>query len=297
MELNQRAWRMLSEDERTALSLQHGMDKSSWQSGEIMSKSHYKYLEIKYRAEFFLKLFTEHLELYEEVIPDYVTGDKIVLTYFNLCISKRLKPIPALSVITQEFGKIPKLLLTDRIIQQFKKWAKEDNVYNHSTMNLVKEFDRWNNFRILPKEIQEPSAYKRRVKNSYKKQIKTTCGIHVLAIDKIKKLYETTKSPSMYLPLISENKPIILRLKINKGSLGIVNTIGIYTFKNHNDADFYIQSIFNYIYKGYKQCTDGLDFWPKYRDITQRAYNYQEVMKITPSRKYLQYAMQKLKFV
>ncbi len=297
MTINQQAWALLSQDEKTALSLQLGMTKSSWESGEIMNKSHYKYLEIKYRGVQFLKMFTEHLEVFDEIVPNYVKGDGLVIKYLKLCLEKRMKPIPAMVVLSQEFGRVSKAILNEKITNQFKKWETEDNAIHQTVMNLVKEFDRWNNFRILPKNIQEPSAFKRRVKNAYKKQIKATCSLHELAIEKIQKLYGTKKSPSMYLPLISNSKPIILRIKINNGSMNVVNTISLYTFKSQEDATNYTNAIFEYLGKGKKDCIDGLTFWPKYRDIIQRAVNYQKIMQINPSRKYLQLAMEKLNFV
>lgn len=296
--MNKQAWEILSKDEQLALSLQLGMDKSSWESGEIMAKSHYKYLEIKYRAEHFLKMFTEHLELYDFIIPEYVTGDKLIIHYFRLCIQERKKPLEAIKELTLiSKANVHKPMINERIIKQLKIWDNEDNAHNKTIHNLVKDFDRWNNFRILPKECQEPSAFKRRVKNAYKKQIRTVCSIHELAIKKIKRLYRTKKCPSMYIPLISNRKVKILRLRINRNSLNVVNTIGLYAFNKKKDAKEYIHALYHYLGKGKKNCNDGLEFWPMYRAIIQRARNYGIVMQISASRKYLQYAMQKLEFV
>jgi hypothetical protein len=296
MTLNEKAWAILSKDEKMALSLQYGMTKSSWESGEIMNKSHYKYLEIKYRAEFFLKTFTEHFEIFEDVIPSFVTGDNIAITYFRICLEKRVKPMEAIYEITEKFGRVPKTILNTKIIATLKKWENEDNAYNKNSLNLVKEFDRWNNFRILPKEVQEPSAFKRRVKNSYKKQIKTIRSIHPLALEKLKKLYEAKGSPYLYLPLLTP-KIEILKVKNNQTSSKVFDELGLYTFKNIDDARDYSTQIFHYIAKGKKECIDGLEFWPKYREIIKKATNYNQVMKISSSRKHLQMAMDKFKLL
>ena len=292
MLLNSRAWDILLEDEKIALSLQLGMEKSSWESGEILNRSHYKYLEIKYRAEQFLKMFTEHLEVFDELFPKFITGNKIVIFYFRCCIEQRKKPLESMVLIEKEFGKITKSFLNTKIISTLKAWEDNDNAYNKTTLELVKEFDRWNNFRILPKEIQEPSAFKRRIKNYYKKQIKIVSSIHPLAIKKIKKLYETKNTPYLYLPIIT-NKPEVIRVKVNKQSCEIFNSLGLYTFKDKDLALEYITNINSYLIKGKKQCKDGLDFWPRYRELIKQASNYHEAMKISSSRKYLQMAMQK----
>lgn len=297
MEMNKIAWGLLLEDEKMALSLQLGMDKSSWESGEIMNRSHYKYLEIKYRAEFFLKMFTEHLELFDTIFPDYITGDKLVIAYFRLTIEKRNKPMKALEMLFKEFGRTPKVYLNDQIVQQFKKWEKEDNAYNKACLTIIRDFDRWNNFRILPKELQEPSAFKRRIKNCYKKQIRVTHAIHELAINKLNQVYGTKRSPCMYVGLSCQGTTTILKLKINRGSLGILNQVGLYGFKDEKTATTYITSIAEYLGKGKKGCIDGLDFWPNFREIITTAVNYQQVMNISPNRKYLQLAMEKLQYV
>jgi hypothetical protein len=298
MILNDLAWNILSEDEKMALSLQLGMEKSSWESGEILNRSHYKYLEIKYRAEFFLKMFTEHLEVFDELFPPYLSGNKMVLFYFRQCIELRKKPLEVMVKIQEEFGKsVTKSLLNEKIISTLKDWEKGDNAYNKTTWELVREFDRWNNFRILPKEIQEPSAFKRRIKNSYKKQIKVMINIHPLALSKLKKLYETKNTPYIYLPIITDKNPEVLRMKANKASMEIFNHLGLYTFKDKNIALEYINNIHTYVIKGKKRCKDGLDFWPRYRELIKDSFNYNEVMKISSSRKYLQLAMAKFKLL
>lgn len=295
--INAQAWDILGEDEKTALSLQLGYDKSSWESGEIMGKSHYKYLEIKYRAEQFLKIFTEHFELFTELIPTYMSGDKVALDYLRVCISKRVKPVDAIREIYPTHGKIIKQGLHQKIIKTVTDWEKNERGDELAIFNLVKEFDRWNNFRILPKEIQEPSAFKRRVKNTYKKQIRHTCAIHPIAISKIMELHGAKKSPYLYLPVICEDGPSILKLRDNTNTIKTINTLSIYIFKKEEDAKQYVDKLWAYLSKDKKECTDGLEFWPQYRETIKLATNYHTVLQITPTRKYLQYAMEKLNFI
>lgn len=293
MKLNKYVWDILLPDEKMALSLQLGMEKSSWESGEILNKSHYKYLEIKYRAEHFMKMFTEYYELFNELFPSYLTGNKIAIGYFRLCIEKRYKPLKAIEILSQEHGKVHKKVLNALIIKTLKNWDSGENAYNKNALELVKEFDRWNNFRILPKEIQEPSAFKRRVKNSYKKQLRVIQSIHPIALAKLRKLYETNKSPYVYVPFLMDNNPEIYKMKVNKGSMEIFNNLGMYTFKDRKLAEEYIEGINEYILKGKKDCIDGLNFWPRFRELIKESYNYMEVMKISSSRKYLKIAMEK----
>lgn len=296
LKLNDKAWNMLTMDERSALRLQLGLGKSSWQSGEIMKRSHYKYLEIKYRAEHFLKLFTEYINLFGEVIPPNVSGNKDVLNYLRLCIEDRMKPMAALEILNKE-KRIIKSVLNEKIINQVEEWQDSKNAYEVTLYNLVMDFDRWNNFRILPKAVQEPSAFKRRIKNSYKKQIKVTTNIPTISLDKLIKHYQTKNNPSVWVPLIYKNQPAVFKMKLNNQSYSIFKTIGLYVFDYKKDAEEYIEAVAEYTGKGKKACTDGLDFWPKYREQIKKAKNYMDIQKITPSRKYLQTALSKLEYL
>jgi hypothetical protein len=253
MELNNEAWEMLTRDEQSALKLQLGMGKSSWQSGEIMNRSHYKYLEIKYRAEHFLKTFTEYAKMFGTVFPQDVKCHRVVMQYLSLCIKKRMKPKAAMEELNKD-KRITKAYLNEKLIQQIEEWQMSQNTYDVTFLNLVMDFDRWNNFRILPKAIQEPSAFKRRVKNFYKKQIKITTTINTLSLDKLIKTYRTKGIGAW---------------------VGIMYNVG----------------------KGKKACTDGLDFWPKYRDLIHKAKNYLEIQKLIPSRRYLELALAKHEFI
>jgi hypothetical protein len=300
MRLNEAAWKMLTEPEKTALTLQHGMQKSSWQSGEIMDRSHYKYLEILYRAEQFLKIFTEHVELFDCLIPDYVNGPKIVIAYFKLCIEQRLKPMDALEKLREDkdHGRVIKSIINEKIIQTLEDWESSNSAYDNTCFELVKEFDRWNNFRILPKQIQEPSAFKRRIKNTYKKQIRITSTINTLSLDRLIKAYKTkTQGDYAWWPLIYNGEAMVIPIKINQQSYKIFNSLSFYLYKDKKDATAYIEALAEYTSKKKKACTDGLDFWPIYREVIKKAKNYADIQKITPSRRFLQMALSKLEFL
>lgn len=294
--VNKKALSMLLEDERTALYIQLGMQKSSWEAGEIMKKSHYKYLEIKYRAEKYLRMFTEHLELYDEVIPKYVSGHKDVMEYLRRCMEERAKP----NDLFREKGQKPefsKEYFNNKISEQIRKWSRSEDPHDQAIFNLVKEFDRYNNFRILPKDVQEPSAFKRRIKKAYMKHVKVLSTIPKLSLLKILELSKTKKAPFYYLPIIMDGMIQIHRVKKNRTVTSILTQVAFYIFTTKEQAEEYIIPVFHYLQKDKKDCRDGLDFWETYREAIKRAFNYNEVQGITPSRKYLETAYYKLEFV
>lgn len=298
MQLNKKAWSLLTEDEKIALNLQFGMQKSSWQSGEIMQKSHYKYLEIKYRAEKFLKMFTEHLNFFEEVIPKEVRGNEEVIMYFRLVIGEREKISKANSILNEKFGYSGIKTREQDIYEQMKKWEISEDAYSQITYNLIKEFDRWNNFRILPKELQEPSAFKRRNKNIHKKHIRISTSIPSISIPKIKQFYGVKpKKAKVYLPVVCDKRMIhVMEVRDTEVVLNELTQLHLYIFKDKKIAKEYIDLLFHYTEDTKKSCNEGLEFWPKYREIIKNAKNYEPIQKIVPSRRYLQLALRKLSF-
>lgn len=295
---NQKAWGMLLEDEKMALSLQHVMSKSSWEAGEIMDKSHYKYLEIKYRAETFLKMFTDHFEKLDEVIPSDIRGSQEVREYFVLCIEKRMKLPEVYDILNEKYGYTGKRTRELQIIEQMRAWEKSENAYELVTYNLIKEFDRWNNFRILPIDIQEPSAFKRRNKKVHLKHIKTTCTVPEISVEKIKKILGAKRGqPKVYMPIITdENKLYLIEIRKTEPAIKQASELNLYLFEDKLHATEYIELLKGYVEPKIKKCIEGLQFWPKYRESIKRALNYEAIQKIVPSRRYLQLALQKLAF-
>lgn len=57
-----------------------------------------------------------------------------------------------------------------------KRLKESEDEWDKDTLRLILEFDRWNNFRILPRMLQQPSAFKRRSN----KRIRYTSNISLI---------------------------------------------------------------------------------------------------------------------
>jgi len=292
------AWMILTEEERLALQLFHGSDKSTWQAGEILKKAHYKYLEIKARGEKFLKMFTEHYELYDELFPNDIIISNGFRLYLKLVILKRKRVNKAIEDINN-----PLFWTTssrdELIISEITKFKNSHKTSERNFYNLIMEFDRWNNFRILPKSIQEPSAFKRRDKNRHRKHLKTLTNMHPFSVKEIIRRYKfKPKSPNVkhigYITIIkdiSELKYEVVPIHTVKKIMAEMSKIGIYIFQDKEVATEFINIILTYYDKETRHCTDGQKFWPQYRIIIKKAMNYNDIQNITPSRKYLENAL------
>lgn len=287
------AWEMLTKDERSALTLSLGHSKSTWEAGEIMGKSHYKYLEIAQRAKEFMKLFKNHLDKYGKLIPDNTLISPAFHDFIDFTIGKRkpIKLIPELVDVTEYRKRISRE--ADIISEMLK--LKSGNQAQVDLFHLIHEFDRWNNFRILPQSIQMPSPFKRRNKARFKKHLK---NLHSLPEQSISILIEQLeykgKKDRVFLTLITPNDPdnnyIVLPVKGNGSSISFVNKIGLFLFKTHAEAEEFGELITGYLGIGIKSCIDGQRFWPKFREQVRSAYNFLEIENIVPSKRTLSMA-------
>lgn len=292
--INTRAWDILTPDERTALNLQYLHDKSTWEAGDVMNKAHYKYLEIKYRAEHFLRIFTTHFEIYDELIPSNINMGKHVRLYLNLVISKRLIPREAFIVVFKELGVNKKSVerdLTTWILNN----QKSDLLTTENTIGIIKEFDRANNYRILTKEVQEPSFYKRRDKNVHKKRIKLITKLSPLAIDILKRSFSAKNKTGFYTGVVNNGEITIFNVR--KQYVSRIGEFGLYVWEDYNLVNTYVNLIYTYLGNTTKNCKAGLNFWPKYRELIPKASNYLEVQKLTPNRKLLEVAAKNLEIM
>ena len=290
MELDDRAWNMLVKEEQTALSLQHGFNKSTWEAGEIMGKAHYKYLEIRQRAEKFLKMFTVHFESYGQLIPEK-NIDPDLKRFLELTIGKRKTIKEAIDIIGKSSYVKPKKrdsTITLAILKLEALGTKESKYL----MAFIKEFDRWNNFRILPKQFQEPSAYKRREKNKYKRLVKTLVSLHPFVVNKIIECYGMKEVGfCYYLPIIFDNyqREEIIRVKKSPYIINKISESGMYIFSSPEECKAYIDLIKSYNLGERNTCKSGQNFWPLFRDLIIQAINYKEVENISPIKMTLDY--------
>lgn len=298
--INEAAWSILTDDERMALTLKHGHDKSSWEAGEIVGRAHYKFLEIESRAKQFLSLFTEHFNIYDKVIPKYIKIDDRVKKYFTLLIADRRSIKEAIDLVNDDYFDIKSF--RDRlIIEAMEKLNKSEQAINKNIAIIVWEFDRWNNFRILPREIQEPSAFKRRNKNADLRNLKNLLTLHTYSVEELIKRYHVTKpqldQPLMFAPIFSKFFQYggrVITISHEQEYLDHMSKIGLYCFNKKDRATKFFDLVNSYKIGELKDCKFGQKFWPRFRLVIKDSLNYNTIQKRIPSRKFLENALEDL---
>src|SRR6478609_9011594 len=294
--LNNEAWAILTEDEQLAVSLKLGYNKSSWKAGEIVGRAHYKFLEIEARAKHFLKIFTEHFEVYDELIPGYVPMNKQVREYFRLTMVKRYSVGDAVEKIgIRDFARAN--LRNELIIKTLERMVNSKSVIDKSIATMIFEFDRWNNFRILPRDIQEPSAFKRRNKNYDIRNIKNLLSISPFSWKIVLKRCKASPGQKViYMPMftnhdLGEDSPIV-PIKYTVENVSELSKIGLFLFTREERAKEFYELVKEYdVQTRGKSCVYGQQFWPKFRKSVKDALNYNAIRKRIPSRKFLESAL------
>lgn len=292
--INPDAWDILNEDEQIALSLSLGHGKSTWEAGEILKKAHFKYLEIQKRARKFLEIFTNHLEKYGGLFPSdihfsFAFKEYIILTILerkNISQSVKQMEDPSYSLAS----KRKKL-----IIQEIKKLQNTNTTSAKDFYSLIMDFDRWNNFRILPIDIQEPSAFKRRNKARNVKHLKNITTLPQYSVLKVVERYAYSgKYPKLYLPLVSGflvNNQRIVSVRHKPKTINDITGIGLFLFDDRAIAENFAKLVAEYFINSVKNCKTGQKFWPEFRILMAKAFNYKELEHIHKSRTYLDNAL------
>lgn len=286
------AFSLLTPEEQSSLQMQLGFDKSSWEAGSIMGKAHYKYLEIFTRAKVFVKLASDYISCTGSLdIPQKLKLDEAFKTYIKSAIFQRLPIkgiIGACSKVDVKYSS--KGYRDDCIIKNIAKLNRLGTLEANALLNLIFEFDRWNNFRILPNSIQEPHGFKRRNKNRYKKLILISLKLSNELVRKIEERYQVKKltQHTIYVPVLRKLKGeytyTILRLAKTPGCLTLINRSLLFAFDDSELAIEYGEYIINYYNREEKTCVSGQSFWPWYREMIEKAINYHDIEHINPSR-------------
>ena len=294
--LNSDAWDILNDDEKAAASLSLGHNKSTWEAGEIMSKAHFKYLEIQKRSRKFLEIFTNHFDKYDGLFPislsrvlSFPFKEYLQLTMIDrMHISKASKAMEDSSYnIASRRNKF--------IIHEIEKLKKLDTEDSLAMYGLIMDFDRWNNFRILPMEIQEPSAFKRRNKAKDVKHLKKIISLPQYSVFKLVDRYAYNgKFEKIYVVIISPHLPDkyqVITPKNKAITIKELSSIGLFIFDSRAKADEFGALIAGYFLGDPKNCKTGQLFWPEFREISILAINYRELRHIHKSRTYLDQAI------
>ena len=281
---HQLAWDCLTELEQQCLYLNLGQGLSTWRAGEILKVTHYKYLELKARAEKLFKLFSDYFEIHPSLIRPDSFLDTRFQDYIYGCITKRL-PKEEASIYAGDSSWLLRPVKREHIIRSMQrlKGSSVKNEWDRDLYALILEFDRWNNFRILPKILQAPSPYKRRNSKRDKVYLQYLHRIPGFKIRALVDMYWRAGKPEnrYYVAFIStdvfkKQGYSVVPIKRNDDIVKRITGLKVYIFEDYDDADQFGIMAYSY-FENTSSVREGLNFWKDYRELVERAINYREI--------------------
>lgn len=280
----EKAWSCLSKQEQESLFLIIGQNKTTWEAGEILKITHYKYLEIKERAEKFFRLFGDFFAKHEAIFRPDCPCEPQFRDYIESLIERRSSKREARVSSGDSAHLIP--AVNNRCINRNMRWLKEtNNEWDKDTRNLIFEFDRWNTFRILPVMLQQPSAYKRRLNRKFKAYIKymvTRMPDWALARIQDRFWYKSKRDSKekYWIALIYPSDLKHYKVISVRPTQEVVNSLTkfyIYVFKTKDEADTFGFLVSQFRNKSNRNIRVSQKFWPEFRLIISQAINYKEI--------------------
>jgi len=286
------AWKILTEEEQTALNLSVQFGKSTWQAGEIMKKSHYKYLEILDRAKTFIRIFTLHYNKYHTLIPEGIPVSENFKLYLAYLMEDRV-PMKAAVRRLDDKRYMIRTARDRKVYQEMFNIINTDNEACEDLFQLIMEFDRWNNFRILPDDLQEPSAFKRRAKARFQKYLKNITTLPSTTLFLITEKYKYTGTHDrVYVALPNpEYQPTMYKIITVKNTQTVrdyFGKLGIPMYIKQGKATDFGQLIANYYFvEKTKTPRLGQKFWQNFRLMLKEAINYESIEHIKKTRAHI----------
>ena len=276
----EQAWECLTKDEQKSLLLTLSQGMSTWQASEILKITHYKYLELKARSERLFRLFSDYFEKHSSLFRPELYLDESFKDYLYGSMIKRL-PKEEAKVYAGDSAFLLQAINRSRIVKNMT-WIKEsENEWDRDLYTLIMEFDRWNNYRILPRVLQAPTAYQRRSTKKDKIYLRYLHKIPDFKIKALVDLYWSKGKPEnryyvMFLSNLWKDGFGIVPIKREDKIVKEITSLKIYIFEQFGDAEE-----FGIMVKRYYEKTvtpgQGLKYWRQYREIIQRAINYREI--------------------
>lgn len=285
-ESQQKAWNCLTKVEQQSLFLHTSEGKSSWEAGSMMNISHYKYIEIRERSEKFFRMFADFYDKHTSIFRPDCPCERNFQDFVEGLLEHRLKRKDAVVYTGDSTQQLPKVN-KNNILRNMKYLEESGDPWDLDTRRLIFEFDRWNNFRILPAMLQQPSAFKRRLNKKDKIYIKYLLNrIPTFVLEKLKERFyykvkhgKTKYWVALISPDLYTDGYYLLPIRPDEEVVKEMNRFYIYVFDNREDADTFGYLVTSFYERTSKVIT-GQKFWPEYRYLVRKAINYNSVNNI-----------------
>ncbi len=275
-------WQHLTPLEKSVLSLVIVSNKTKQEASIILNIYPYKFTEIYNRSK---KLFTAFTDYYDKVgdnlVPESPTLTELEISFISLIIKARYKPVELVGVMVEFQG----LARTGAIKQLWDRLLRSSqlNPSDHHQLfyELLRTFDQWNNFRVLPSEYRLPSPFPRRRNREFKKIHEQLNSISELGWAMVQKKFGTAYPPLAFIPAINQAFAPI-RIVLTKNSLNYCTKNRLPLFPREGVAQEFAEASYDFYSLSRVSTYSAQKFWANFRLKLQVAINYNELLNIRP---------------
>lgn len=287
-EFQQIAYDMLTDTEKQVLYLTISQGQSSWASTQFMKgMTHYKFLEIKQRAQRLFKLFADFYAIYPQLFNPKNYFNPRFKDYIYGVMVKRLPLDEAIEYAGDAAWQV-RPIRYELISKEMDRLKFSSDTWDQDTFKLIVEFDRWNNFRILPKKFQAESAFNRRSTKKCKTYIKYLFRIPDykirFLIDKFWYFVKKQDTDNVaYVALVSDmfdkqGGYQVMPIKNTESNILEISKFYMYIFPTIDDATEFGVLVSNYFETAVANGpAGGIKFWSRYKSLTRRTINYKYI--------------------
>jgi hypothetical protein len=272
------AWGHLTELEKSVLSLIIVNERSRQEAAAILNLAPYKVNEIFLRARKFFITFSEYYEKYDTLIPDIPLSD-MERFFLESLILRRKKPS---IVINKEALLTPltRLSVRDHLWDTVLNSLPNAGTQGEDFLELLRDFDKWNAFRILPKKYHEVSPFSRRRIKEFKKVYKNLLEITDTGWQLLETAYKAKVPPYVYAPSLELRGYGTLALKSGPTRLSYYTRNTIPVFDKEKDAKTLAELVFDYSNLSRIAPKVSQKFWANFRVTLTKAINFKDLLGI-----------------
>jgi hypothetical protein len=269
------AWEILDSTERSVLKLSLGFGKSNLEIATIMGLPVYRVKDIQLRAKKLFLEFSNYFEHEDQLIPKELVLSPEARKFLELTIIKRITASEAAILISRDFENIYKR--RQSLTQALADIEKQSYL---ELRDLILMFDKYNNRRILPKNLQLPTDNPRKNTKAFKKLYDRITSISPLNLH-ILKQGSQTKPPFIWVVAIGpsyEHNLEIVQLSKKVNLITTLNSNGIPYFTSEDKAKVIARVCVNYYSLEYKSPRVSKEFWKSFKELIKNAPNVETLL-------------------
>jgi len=275
------AWEHLTPLEKSVLSLTLVSEKTKQEASIVLNIYPYKFTEIYSRARKLFLVFTDYYEEFSTLLPPVLEQLGVLQHFLPMVLVNRRKP-SELAAIVPDFLELnrPQAITSfwHRILRQVQY---DPTPHAQAFYGLLRTFDQWNNFRILPPEYRDPSPFPRRRNREFKKIHAQLNSISELGWSTIENQFGTTRPPLAFIPVVGELFSSI-QIRLTKNSLSYCTNNKIPVFSRKEVAQSFAEDSYDFHNLSRVSTYSAQKYWAHFRLALQSALNHDALLKIRP---------------